>query len=90
MTNEELMALNKDGGTAFPAPWGPGFYGMTLRDWFAGMAIANIEFAKHSENVVEHARWVYGVADAMLAQRAADKKARNEAAGDQAEELRDA
>ena len=43
--------------------------GMSLRDWFAGMAVANIEFAKHSENVVEHAQWAYGLADAMLAQR---------------------
>ena len=69
------MSTN-DGGPAFPVcldDWRDAVVhplpGMSLRDWFAGMAVANIEFAKHSENVVEHAQWAYGLADAMLVQR---------------------
>lgn len=37
------MAEKKDGGPAFPvvAPYGEVFSGMSLRDWFAGQALAN-------------------------------------------------
>ncbi len=66
-----------DGGAAFPlAPvvdpqtgvfCGPRSEGMTLRDWFAGMALA-----EHPCNGYDYegvAKWAYKVADAMIAER---------------------
>ena len=45
--------------------------GMTLRDWFAGQAIASLAGRMFREEVYESdiARWAYTVADAMLAER---------------------
>ena len=40
--------------------------GMTLRDWFAGQALAGVNAATEQEA----ARFAYAVADAMLAERA--------------------
>jgi hypothetical protein len=76
------MSAPNDGGPAFPHP---GFHGidgkfvdvphqgMTLRDWFAGMALQG--FAAHPGNNdwtrQEVARDSYGWADAMLAERGA-------------------
>jgi hypothetical protein len=69
-----------DGGPAFPQPnqihpgnndpgSGPG---MTLRDWFAGQAlagmIARIDYDKVPETHI--AQWAYDQADAMLKARA--------------------
>lgn len=80
------MSAPNDGGPAFPSPnageWGfnsknervfcPDVTsGMTLRDWFAGMALQG--FAAHPDNNdwtrEEVARDSYGWADAMLAER---------------------
>jgi hypothetical protein len=77
------VSYKKAGGPAFPKP--PGFEpsGMTLRDWFAGQALAGLcgnsggPF-QHSElsgweivncDVNYIAKECYGLADAMLAAR---------------------
>lgn len=45
--------------------------GMSLRDWFAGMALQGKFAAGHStESYTETAGWCYQAADAMLAERA--------------------
>jgi len=68
--------MSKDGGPAFPRQndqHGPGYLGMSLRDWFAGMAVAaiNENFAPTDDK--DWASWVarcaYEVADAMIAER---------------------
>lgn len=66
----------KDGGAAFPIPacpeikWG-GAPGMTLRDYFAGQALAggisNLGLEDNSPKDV--AIWSYEYADAMIAAR---------------------
>ena len=72
---------NKQGGAAFPIPHSnePGAYegepGMSLRDWFAGQALAgkmsieSIEFLSR-EDIADRC---YRQADAMLAARGADQ-----------------
>ncbi len=59
-----------DGGSAFPKmDWGND--GMSLRDWFAGQALAGV--LSDSENGVplysKLAEWAYTIADGMLEQR---------------------
>ena len=77
------MSATNDGGPAFPSAengdrLGQVFYrqGMTLRDYFAGQALAGYRASKHwecsdEENVVALA---YIDADAMLAERAKAKE----------------
>jgi hypothetical protein len=67
-----------DSGPAFPACNEAnvnGTMGMTLRDWFAGQALAGQCAASsldgHSVTAAERARRVYQMADAMLAARGA-------------------
>jgi hypothetical protein len=43
------------------------YTGMTLRDWFAGMALQGL--SRDIEDEVKAARWCYGMADAMLKER---------------------
>lgn len=85
-----------DGGPAFPATlWhevenpesavrnleSTTFPGMSLRDWFAGQALAG-ELASQNpecayagcEGAAEVSSWAYSVADAMLAERAKGAK----------------
>ena len=67
------MAETKDGGPAFPAEGGydSGLHpnpGMSLRDWFAGQALAN-EYCRHDSDPDKVAEWAYHLADAMLAAR---------------------
>jgi len=69
--------MSKDGGKAFPSTPGvsaiagiPQHPGMSLRDWFAGMALSSTtdkEFASMAHNDV--ADWCYCVADAMIEER---------------------
>jgi hypothetical protein len=59
----------KDGGQAFPSSE---YHGMTLRDWFAGQALAGL-FADAPLNPdvlwSDVSRAAYEVADAMIAER---------------------
>ncbi len=65
-----------DGGPAFPNPHNPVAIGMSLRDWFAGMALTTmIDIAiklgpEYDHNVAKQSsRWAYEIADAMLKER---------------------
>lgn len=63
------MDQTNDGGPAFPGEtWGS--KGMSLRDYFAGQALAgmlcDIKCVGESEYI---AKWAYRYADAMLAER---------------------
>jgi hypothetical protein len=78
MTREELIAA---GEFAFPSgdgEYGGGpnhYFGMTLRDWFAGKALATIISLTQSRDggwdEVAVAAGAYAVADAMLQARTA-------------------
>ncbi len=73
----------KDGGAAFPVPAGVvARPGMSLRDWFAGQALAGLgDWCPNNDDgsPVEpftpktirsrQVEWAYAVADAMLAER---------------------
>lgn len=66
------MSARKDGGPAFPVagPYGPFERGMSLRDYFAGEALAHILVNdSHAWKAREIARGAYDLADAMLAAR---------------------
>jgi hypothetical protein len=56
-----------DGGPAFPSP---AQQGMSLRDWFAGMAMQSIISIDATVSDSEFASWGYEIADAMLKERA--------------------
>ena len=63
------MAKHDNGGPAFPAQWDDkDNEGMTLRDWFAGQALAN-RYTQDENNEQKVAQWAYLVADAMIAER---------------------
>ena len=70
------MSAPYDGGPAFPcqprdpqgAPCAPMEYGMTLRDWFAGMALPSVYKEGVGEITEEEmASDCYRIADAMIA-----------------------
>ena len=72
----------KDGGAAFPTGLTPGHYsqeGMSLRDWFAGQALAGIVGGYYANPELsglsprDHAEESYLIADAMIAAREATK-----------------
>ena len=65
-----MSTKKKDGGPAFTTQISPYFNGMTLRDWFAGQALAAlIAAASDCEHPDETAYNAYKQADSMLAQR---------------------
>ena len=77
------MMARDDGGPAFPSmatteELTDGGYrtrqylqpGMTLRDWFAGQALANSQICESSADNNLNASWAYDAADAMLKERA--------------------
>ena len=72
----------KDGGPAFPAQHfdlADGEHGMTLRDWYAGMAMQGLFagldrdaqrfMAREAEPAAAMAKACYAMADAMLKER---------------------
>lgn len=66
-----MSSIGHNGGPAFPYNFPPdnpfGGEGMSLRDWFAGQALAGMDVDGGSPET--NARWAYRVADAMLAAR---------------------
>ena len=60
------MTTTKDGGPAFPTQYGKG---MTIRDWFAGQALAGIIADGEVFGGKEVARASFEYADAMLKAR---------------------
>lgn len=65
------MTRREDGGPAYPTHIGRAAEeaGMTLRDYFAGQALAWIMQREWKPPAAELARRAYEVADAMLAER---------------------
>jgi hypothetical protein len=63
------MEGNDNGEPAFPNndKYGCLYPGMTLRDWFAGQALAGMKTSVEDSH--DLSRWAYGTADAMLKQR---------------------
>ena len=62
------MTKKQDGGPAFPQTYAPG---MSLRDWFAGQALAGLS-ANRDWGDIEWdgvVRAAYDAADAMIAER---------------------
>jgi len=64
----------KDGGPAFPREdyqtnCAPGQQGMSLRDWFAGMALGGYMVSDLAVNGPMAAQMCYEIADAMIAER---------------------
>jgi hypothetical protein len=74
-----VSAAPNDGGSAFPCEqhetldgsWNQTFDpGMSLRDWFAGKALAGLLADPRTGSPEQYARATYDIADAMLAARA--------------------
>lgn len=72
-----MSTLKNDGGPAFPwSPDGPNYQtypGMSLRDWFAGQALAGMNAHDADVSFRMRAEDAYKYADAMLAEREAKK-----------------
>jgi hypothetical protein len=64
-----VLEVKSTGGPAFPIQVAEHnvYTGMTIRDWFAGMALQG--FSRDIEDEVKAARWCYEMADAMLKER---------------------
>ncbi len=70
------MSNTNTGGPAYPSPrwegWGSPQEGMTLRDYFAGQAIAGkLPMSGGMYEAADYARFAYEMADAMLKAREA-------------------
>jgi hypothetical protein len=59
----------KDGGQAFPRGHFEWKDGMTLRDWFAGRAMAELQWYTDTDENAKQAEMAYRIADAMIAAR---------------------
>jgi hypothetical protein len=69
---EEEPHMKDTGGPAFPAQHfdlAEHEHGMTLRDWFAGMAMQGMLSASENYQTIELAKYAFDVADAMLKER---------------------
>lgn len=69
------MNKTNDGGQAYPAAWGNpslgGDYieGMTLRDYFAGQALASWPITDKHSDITFFVKKCYALADAMIEER---------------------
>jgi hypothetical protein len=63
------MENKNKGGPAFPVSCPIGNSGMTLRDWFAGQALAGYCVSDLPFQPEGAAEWSYNMADAMLKER---------------------
>jgi len=70
------MTTKDDGGPAFPrneryadGDLAVAHQGMTLRDWFAGQALAGVLANSNDDYSEPPAKWAYAIADAMIAER---------------------
>lgn len=66
-----------DGGNAFPSIDGEGtvFFGMSLRDYFAGQALAGMQTDGFTTPLMPSiAKRAYVIADAMLAERQKERE----------------
>ena len=69
-----LHEVDDLGGPAFPLHGGEWVqHGMTLRDWFAGQALAGL--VASIETPDDHARHAYLIAEAMLIERLKPREA---------------
>ena len=72
------MTQTNDGGPAFPCDSMKQFptqEGMSLRDWFAGQALASMDTDGFTLALIEAVvRRAYVIADAMLAERAKERE----------------
>jgi len=74
-TKGKMMSDQENGGPAFPvvethAVHGSRIdFGMTLRDYFAGQALAGLQFMDTERTYITDARNCYAMADAMLKAR---------------------
>lgn len=59
--------MSKDGGAAFPHELSDG---ISLRDWFAGMALQGLLAGQWHEGTPNNCKTAYRIADAMLAEKA--------------------
>lgn len=72
MEGRRKMSEIKDGGAAFPyCVWVGDHHnghntGMSLRDWFAGMALQGLLSGDPSMSLEESTIWAYQHADAMI------------------------
>jgi hypothetical protein len=76
--------MNNDGGFAFPSNYieqhgeHEGIQmvagGMTLRDWFAGMALSGMNMSDPDLSFEKSSEWAYKQADVMIAQREKETK----------------
>ena len=66
-----MTEMHDHGGAAFPVTLPSGASGMTLRDWFAGQALAALPHIGCGSDLrfAELAADAYGLADAMIAAR---------------------
>lgn len=62
------MKEDTNSNPAFPSGFGVKYQGMSLRDWFAGMALFTRN-TEHYDSWDEMASDCYGIADAMLRRR---------------------
>lgn len=83
MPDTSLPIKRTDGGPAFPGTLylqhkSVSHAGMSLRDWFAGQALAGLiangkgpDDRWFNHDVTDSAGWAYQLADAMMAERSA-------------------
>jgi len=61
------MSEKETGGPAFPLE--SHYFGMTLRDWFAGQALVGFLANTSGRAMKDRVRMAYEIADAMLSER---------------------